>query len=206
MAQRLTRKERQAHTRERLMHSAAEVAARRGIERASLDEVAEHAGFTKGAVYANFAGKEDLFLAMLDAHFAARLEELDRILSTEADPDQQAREAAEGFMRALATEPEWDRLFFEFAVYAARNEQFRVQLVERYRALRGRIADLLERRAQQLGIEPVIPPHEIAAMTFAMTNGVALERLLEPEAVPDGLYPEMVATFFAGLRTRAGAA
>ncbi len=73
-----TRKERQARTRELLMDSAAAVASRRGIERASLDEVAERAGFTKGAVYANFANKDQLFLAMLDAHFDARLAELDR--------------------------------------------------------------------------------------------------------------------------------
>jgi AcrR family transcriptional regulator len=200
-----TRKERQARTRELLMDSAAAVASRRGIERASLDEVAERAGFTKGAVYANFANKDQLFLAMLDAHFDARLAELDRILSTEADPDEQAREAAEGMMRMLAAQPEWHRLFFEFALYATRNEGFRTQLVERYRSLRGRLAELLARRAERLGIEPVVPPDQIAAMTFAMANGVAMERLLEPEAVPDTLMGEMMATFFTGLRARAGA-
>jgi AcrR family transcriptional regulator len=205
MAQRLTRKERQSHTRERLMRSAAVVAARRGIEGASLDEVAELAGFTKGAVYANFSNKEDLFLAMLEAHFDARLAELDRILSTEADPDDQAREAAEGLMRMLAAEPEWHRLFFEFAVHAARNEGFRAQLVERHRALRERLAELLERRARRLGIRPVIPPEQVAAMTFAMANGMALERLLEPEAVPDTLFGEMMAVFFTGLRAQAQA-
>lgn len=198
----LSRKERQAHTRARLMRSAASVAAQRGLERASLDAVAEHAGFTKGAVYANFASKEDLFLAMLDARFAERLAELDDILSTEQDPDTQAREAAAGFIAAIESEPEWERLFFEFAVYAARNEDFRVELVARYRSMRERIAELLAQRAERLGIEPAIPPAQVATMTFAMANGIALERMLEPEAVPDGMAPEMIATFFAGLRAR----
>jgi AcrR family transcriptional regulator len=198
-----TRKERQARTRELLMESAATVAARRGIERASLDEVAERAGFTKGAVYANFGNKEELFLAMLDAHFEARLEELDRIVSTEADPDTQAREAAQGLMRMLDAQPESHRLFFEFAVYAARNEGFREQLVARYRSLRERLADLLAERVDRPGIDPVVPPDEVAAMAFAMANGMALERLLEPEAVPDTLFGEMMATFFIGLRARA---
>ncbi len=198
-----TRKERQAHTRARLMDSAAAVAVRRGIEGASLDEVAQSAGFTKGAVYANFSSKEELFLAMLETHFDARLAELDRILSTEADPDEQAREAAEGLMRMLAAEPEWHRLFFEFAVHAVRNEGFRVQLVARYGALRERLADLLARRVERLGIEPVTPPDRVAAMAFAMANGMALERLLEPEAVPESLFGEMMATFFAGLRAQA---
>ena len=205
MTEPLTRKQRQAHTRARLMRSAASVAAQRGLERASLDAVAEHAGFTKGAVYANFKSKEDLFLAMLDARFAERLAELDRILSSEDDPDTQARAAAAGFIAAVESDPDWERLFFEFAVYAARNEDFRIELVTRYRTMRERIAELLSERAARLGIEPVLPPEQVATMTFAMANGIALERLLEPDAVPDGLYPEMMAVFFTGLRARAAA-
>ena len=205
MTERLSRKERQAHTRARLMRSAASIAAERGLERASLDAVAEHAGFTKGAVYANFESKEDLFLSMLDVRFAERLADLDRILSSEDDPDTQARAAAAGFIAAIESDPEWERLFFEFTVYAARNEDFRVQLVARYRTMRERIAELLAARAARLGIEPVLPPGQVATMTFAMANGIALERLLEPEAVPDGLYPEMMAVFFTGLRARAAA-
>ncbi len=203
-ASRSSRKERQAHTRARLMHSAASVAAERGLERASLDAVARHAGFTKGAVYANFASKEDLFLSMLDTRFAQRLEELDTILSSEDDPDTQARAAAAGFIAAIASEPEWERLFFEFMVYAARNEGFRVELVARYRTMRERIGELLAERAARLGIEPAIPPDQVATMTFAMANGIALERMIEPEAVPEHLYPEMMAVFFSGLRARAG--
>jgi AcrR family transcriptional regulator len=205
VSERLSRKERQAHTRRRLMHSAASVAAQRGLERASLDAVAEHAGFTKGAVYANFESKEDLFLAMLDARFAERLAELDRILSSEEDPDVQARAAAAGFIAAIESEPEWQRLFFEFTLYAARNEGFRLELVARSRAMRERLAELLAARAARLGIEPVLPPKQVATMTLAMAHGVALERLLEPEAVPDGLLPEMMAVFFSGLRARAAA-
>jgi AcrR family transcriptional regulator len=205
VTERLSRKERQAHTRARLMLSAASIAAQRGLERASLDAVAEHAGFTKGAVYANFESKEDLFLSMLDVRFAERLAELDRILSSEDDPDTQARAAAAGFIAAIESDPQWERLFFEFTVYAARNEDFRAELVTRYRTMRERIAELLAARAARLGIEPVLPPEQVATMTFAMANGIALERLLEPEAVPDGLYPEMMAVFFTGLRARAAA-
>lgn len=205
MTERLSRKQRQAHTRARLMRSAACIAAQRGLERASLDAVAEHAGFTKGAVYANFESKEDLFLSMLDVRFAERLAELDRILSSEDDPDTQARAAAAGFIAAIESDPQWERLFFEFTVYAARNEDFRAELVARYRTMRERIAELLAARAARLAIEPVLPPEQVATMTFAMANGIALERLLEPEAVPDGLYPEMMAVFFTGLRARAAA-
>jgi AcrR family transcriptional regulator len=63
---RLTRAQRRQQTRARLLEAAGQVFARRGFHAATLDEVAEAAGYTKGAVYANFANKDGLFLALLD--------------------------------------------------------------------------------------------------------------------------------------------
>jgi AcrR family transcriptional regulator len=197
---RLTRKEKQAHTRTCLMEAAARVFAKRGLQQASIDEVAEDAGYTKGAFYANFKSKEELFLAMLDERFAERLEEIDRVMSTSAGVTDQAHEAGADFMRYVSADPEWQRLFFEFAAYAARNEDFRQELVTRYRTLRDRIAKGLARRAEEAGMEPPFPVDQVALMTFAMANGVALERLLEPELVPDHLYGTMLASLFTGLK------
>jgi AcrR family transcriptional regulator len=197
---RLTRKEKQAHTRTCLMEAAVRVFTKRGLQQASIDEVAEDAGYTKGAFYANFKSKEELFLAMLDERFAERLEEIDRVMSTSADVTDQAHEAGADFMRYVSADPEWQRLFFEFAAYAARNEEFRQELVTRYRALRDRIAQGLARRAEEAGVEPPLPVDQVALMTFAMANGVALERLLEPELVPDHLYGTMLASLFTGLK------
>ncbi|MEJ7788993.1 MAG: TetR/AcrR family transcriptional regulator [Thermoleophilaceae bacterium] len=202
-AQRLTRKERQERTRSLLMASAAAVFSDRGMEGASIDEVAEHAGFTKGAFYANFESKEQLFLAMLEANFADRLEEIDRALGTEEEPEAQARQAGLDFHRFLEFSEEWERLFFEFAAYASRNEEFRAELVARYRMLRDRVAQMMARRAEEIGVEPPVEMDELTLMTFAMANGVALERLLEPEAVPHDLYGSMLEIFFIGLRAKA---
>jgi AcrR family transcriptional regulator len=199
---RLTRKERQADTRARLMASASSVAAQRGLEGASLDEIAHEAGFTKGAIYANFEGKEGLFLAMLEDHFDARLADIDRVLSGGAAPVEQARQAGADFTGALSSEPEWERLFLELVVYAARNESFRLEFVARYAQLRERIVELFERRARELDLEPPIPPAAVVAMSFAMANGTAVERMLEPEAIPDDLLPTMMATFFSGLKAQ----
>ena len=199
--QRLTRKERQARTRSSLIDSAGHVFSERGMEHASIDEVAEHAGFTKGAFYANFRSKEELFLAMLDENFAERAAGIDRAVGPEREPEAQAREAGLGFDRYVAADEEWERMFFEFAAYAARNPEFREELVDRYRGLRERITAIMGRRAQELGIEPPLPLDQIALMTFAMANGAALERVLEPEAVPEDLYGKMLEIFFAGLRT-----
>src|SRR5881392_2661476 len=122
---RMTREERRAHTRMCLMEAAGKIFSRQGLQQASIDDVAEEAGFTKGAFYANFASKEELFLAMLDGRFAARLEELERATASDEPPEEQARQAGADFSRAIAADPEWERLFFEFAAHAGRNEPFR---------------------------------------------------------------------------------
>src|SRR5438477_12898315 len=98
---RLTRKEKQAHTRSCLMSSAAKVFASRGLEQASIDEVAEDAGYTKGAFYANFKNKEELFLAMLDERFTKRIEDIEDVIASEGSAVQKARRGGDQFAGRL---------------------------------------------------------------------------------------------------------
>ncbi len=202
-AQRLTRKERQQQTRTCLMRSAVRVFARRGMVHGSIDEVAAEAGYTKGAFYANFASKEELFLAMLDERFSERLSQLERLTATGADIEDQAREAGDDFSSYLAADVDWQRLFFEFVMHASRDEGFRAQLVSRNRTLRQGMAALFAKRIETLELPSPVPVEELAVMTFAMANGFALERLLEGDAASDDLYGRMLAIFFAGLRATA---
>jgi len=196
---RLTRKEKQAQTRECLMHSAAKVFARRGLERASIDEVAEHAGYTKGAFYANFKNKEELFLAMLDERFAKRIEDIERVVASEGSAAQKARRGGDQFTRMLAADPEWERLFFEFSAYAARDEDFREELVTRYRAMRAKIAAALEEDGGEEEHDKPISLDEVALMLCIMGNGFTLEKLLEGDGVADDVYGTMLMIFFTGL-------
>jgi AcrR family transcriptional regulator len=202
---RLTRKQRQLRTRSDLMRSAARVFARRGLRQGTIDEVAAGAGFTKGAFYANFSSKDELFLAMLDEGFAARMREVVREMSgLDSQIDrleivQQARAASEDYARHLAAEPDWQRLFFEFVIHATREESFRRELVRRYSDLRAGVAQVFARRAGELGVSSPVAVEQLARMVFAMANGFSLERMLEPEAVSEESYSAMVAIFFAGL-------
>jgi AcrR family transcriptional regulator len=203
MPRRLTREEKRQRTRSSLLSSAAKVFACRGMDRASIDEVAEEAGFTKGAFYANFKSKEELFLAMLDERFATHMERVERLLETDAAPEEQARAGGAEFVRWISADPEWERLFFEFAAYAARNDDFRAELVTRYRSLREALATAFGRYCESHDIASPIPIERVALMTFAMANGFALEQLLEPEAVEDDVYSTMLLVFFTGLRALA---
>jgi len=202
MTERLTRKQRQERTRTCLLDAAGRVFARRGLAQASVDEVAADAGFTKGAVYANFGSKEELFLAMLDAKFADRLAEMDHALSTDEPPEAQARVAGRDFIDSLNLDPEWARLFIEAGLYASRDEAFRDKLVAHYTAMRERMTDILRVRAQAGGFDPGVPFEQVATMVFAMANGVAFERLVEPGNVPDDLFSSMLELFTLGAASR----
>ncbi len=198
----LPRREQQARTRSELIAAAGTVFARRGLERASIDEIAAEAGFTKGAFYASFASKEELFLAIVDEKFTAETERLGAMLGDGADPERQAREAAVDFIRTVRADPGWARLFFEFTVRAAREPAFREHLAERYESLRSRLVDVYRRWAEAGGFpEPPVPLEEVATMTYCMANGFLLEQLIEPE-LGEELYGSMMAIFLRGLQTQ----
>jgi AcrR family transcriptional regulator len=204
-APRLTRKEQQARTRDLLVESANKVFAEKGLHRASIDEIAAGAGFTKGAFYANFKSKEELFLVMLDVHFAERLEAIQAVLSTDADIEAQAEQVGIEFVAALRGDSAWCRLFLEFSSHAARHEEFKRELVSRTDDLRASVASAVAQRAAEAGIVPTIEPDVIARMTFAMAHGVAIEQLLD-DTTPADLFGGMLRLFFTGLAVDAAAA
>jgi len=195
---RRTRAEQREHTRLCLVKAAAKVFSRRGYEKASLDEVAEEAGFTKGAVYSNFKGKEDLFLATIDAHFDQRLESIKRVLADDHEEEGKAHAAGMDFMEQLNSDPEYFRLFFEFWGYAQRNPSVRKKFLPRVQRFRAALAELFETKSA-LGMPMQVPSEQLAAMLIAMAAGVAMERELDPKAVPDDMYARMLQLFFHGM-------
>ena len=200
---RQTRKEKQAETRRCLLRSASKLFALRGLQNTSIDDVAEDAGYTKGAFYANFDNKEALFLEMLDERFAERTEEIRRLLAGDGTDEEKAMQAGDDFARMLRSDPEWQRLLFEFTAYAIRNGDFRRELLARRRVLRETVAAALRERAEQLGIDPTVPIDQVAQMAGAMAAGFAVERLLEGDQIPDEMFGTMLLVFFAGLRALA---
>lgn len=168
------------------------------MDGASIDHIAAEAGYTKGAFYANFASKEELFLVMLDEKFTAELERLQVAMDGSGEPADQARQAAEEFLTYVDRDPEWPRLYQEFATHAARNEAFRAELAARQRALRERMAEVFARWTSALGVQPALPHTDVAAMTFVMADGFLLDRIIDPQLDND-LYATMCEVFLRGL-------
>ena len=188
----LTRKERQQQTREELVAAAARVFARRGYHKATVDEIAAEAGFSTGAVYSNFGGKEELFLAIADRQVQARINEIAAVAdAAEAEGDASAA-AADQFRAFLESDPDWPLLFYEFWSLSVRNPELQGELAKRRDAIRDALADTLVRVAAQLGFKLRFPAPALATAIAASLNGLAFERAADPDALPDDVFAEFV--------------
>jgi AcrR family transcriptional regulator len=187
MAVRLSRAERREQTRQELISAAEACFVSRGFHASSVDEVAERAGYTKGAVYSNFAAKEDLFFAV----YERRVEQV----LTEVVPG--LREAgAEGAFDWLATttierrdrDDGWLAVFFEFWAHVLRHPELR----ERFAAIHARFLEPLAEGVRQLAEDRGLSlPDDVTAGQVvlawnAMEIGLGLERLTQPQAL-DGV-------------------
>jgi len=197
--QRLTRAEKSAQTRAQLMASARQLFLRRGFHAASLELVAEEAGFTIGAVYSRFGSKADLFLAILDEHIDRIVAEVAQVAGVDQPLGAHAELLAGRRMALLERETEWFPLVLEFWSHAARDERLRREFAARHERLVGAYAGLIEADYARLGLPLPLAPEVLARAVVAMGNGVALERLADPGRVPEELLSTMALAFLRGV-------
>jgi len=174
---RLTRVQRTALTRRELLAVAERRFFRDGYHATTLEDIAEEAGYTKGAVYSTFKSKGGLFLALLDDVVERRLGEFRRLVAEHGIGEQ--------ILAALAQQPVDERnrqfslLSIEFLVHAAHEPVLLHEFADRYRRLRSGLAEIGP-AAEGLG-----GSERWAMVTMALSNGLVLERLIDPDAVPD---------------------
>jgi len=198
VAERLLRAERKERTRADLVAAARVVFLQQGFHAASLDEIAEEAGYTKGAVYSNFASKDELFLAVLDAHFERRADAYREIALDQADIDGVYRAVARFWRDANEREPEWARLVAEFFVHASRHEPLRSAAREvRERGIRS-ISAIVAPIAAAQGIEFTLPLEQIIRGSGALNRGLAIEQLLDPD-LPGEIFEAAHVAYMRGL-------
>jgi AcrR family transcriptional regulator len=195
----MTHRERRAATRRELVDAAAKVFALEGYGAASVDKVAEEAGFSKGAVYSNFDSKEALFMALLDDHLAQTMPEVNAATS-----EGTVSERMQSLDRRIQISGEPDvqmcLLYFEFWTYAMRNPAVRARLARHYEEWREQLSDVVRKQAADLGV-PL--PHSvapaIASAALALSEGFVLQRLIDTEAFPEGSYGVLMELFLSGL-------
>jgi AcrR family transcriptional regulator len=198
VAQRLLRAERKEQTRVDLVAAARTVFLRRGFHAASLDEIAEEAGYTKGAVYSNFDGKDALLLAVLEDHFRRRTEAYAQIVFDQPSAEDAVRAIARLWQNENAREPELARLVAEFLVHASRHEPLRIAAREVRERTLDAIAGIIDELAERHGVEFTLPSRQIARGAGALNRGLAVEQLLDPDISAEA-FEEMHVAYIRGL-------
>jgi AcrR family transcriptional regulator len=193
------RAESQERTRDDLLSAAVRVFGRRGFGAARLEEVAAEAGYTTGAIYSNFAGKDELFLAAFEHEIARHVGEVDAALEGAGDPAERTRAAAGQWISYLDRSPEMFPLFVEYWSYAMRNPAHRPRFQERFGAFRDATTRMIEAAAAERGWKLPMPAADLAAAVNALTYGMAFERLAEPDGVPADLFARTLGLLFSGV-------
>jgi AcrR family transcriptional regulator len=196
-ARRLTRAEQQARTRAALLDAAQTVFVQRGFLGASVEAIAEAAGFTRGAFYSNFSSKEQLFAELLQDRV------YDGYRAMAADAAQGApptlRETGEHLARIQAQESgRWlFRLWLELLAHAGRDEHFRELAAGFWSGTRKLGAAAIEQRFAEAGQAPNLPAEDLATAMIALDIGLALQHFVDPGGAPLDLYPTLYEALFA---------
>lgn len=196
---RLTRQESQARTRALLLEVATAEFLAHGYNATSLERVAEAAGFSKGAVYGNFAGKEELCLAVLETYFFAHLQHFVTDFAAGGQTIEERLGVLERWLEVAMADEKWQLLALEFAVQTRRNQKIQEQLAQREAMMRMAVTTLLTQQIQQLGVKPVLPPDQLAVVLVAVVGGIAVQRLIDP-SIPASLLTDAVRALFRAPR------
>jgi AcrR family transcriptional regulator len=155
-----------------VLRAAREVFEELGYHRASTDLIARRAGYSKGALYSNFDGKDDLFLALLTDEVAARCDALAQGVAARTDLGSLPEALV-----AMTRDSGANLVFAEFRVHAARDVDLSLRLAQVRDRLVSSVADRIVQEVEALGLELTVPATDAATMLLAMINGLALEQV-----------------------------
>ncbi len=201
---RMTREQSKANTRERLLAAARSAFASSGFHGASVEEIASSAGFSTGALYSNFDGKEDLFLVLMEREIDEHAREISEAVRERASVTERATGGARQWMTMIEREPELLLLFMEFWAYGVRDANVRPKVAERFAQMRSLLTRLIEDGVREFDLELAIPAPQLAVAIDALADGIARQKLADPSAVPDDLMGRVLSLLFAAATRPAG--
>ena len=194
------RGQRRLITRAQLLDAAERVFAREGLRGASVDTIALEAGYSTGAVYSNFKGKEDLFLTLIEERIDPRLANVYEALEAELAAGAPPLEAARRFVSTLRGERDAFLLLIDFWGQAVRDPTAAERFAQRHARLRAVIGRLLDAAVGDRGPDAGLPSDQLATILIALGNGFAIDLLADPDAVPDDLFGHAIGALVQGSR------
>ena len=193
MSTQRTRPTREQTTR-RLFDAAAEVFVTKGIGAASVADICDAAGLTRGAFYSNFASKDELVLALLEFQAESNIRDTQAALDQAETPydffatmDPNVRQPSDPVSGKSV-------LFVELLLHAHRNPDYRERLVARQQASRANVKGLLQQIADDVGRDIPGGIDDAVDMLTALDMGMALQQMIEPDRHRVGQYGDFLAT------------
>ena len=185
-------------TRAKLLTAAEVIFARDGFEGSRLEDIAAHAGYTRGAFYANFASKEDLLFALMERLVAERVQAIREILDRQ-DNAADRLHALRDYYAQIACDRRWALLLLEFKLFAVRHPKARARLVERYRRLRAPGRELFQTLLKQLDRKLPVSSNAASIALSALANALLLENLMDSSALAPHEIQFLLGLFFDSL-------
>jgi AcrR family transcriptional regulator len=176
---RLSREDSREQTTQRLLDAAEKLIARKGLDAASVENIAAAAGYSRGAFYSNFKSKDDLFIELLRRDHQKSMTELNALRSGELSVDEVQRRAGDIYSQ-MYRDNECFMNWTEARMMAARDTRFRAKLEALMAEKRGQIAAFIQYFYDRVGVTPSMPPEKMAMGFMSLAEGVKLFMMSSP--------------------------
>jgi AcrR family transcriptional regulator len=182
-------------TRRKLLAAAQRIFASSGFEAARIEDIAAKAGYTRGAFYANFGSKEEIFFAVFEQWVHERIETVRDALNVHSEPDRKL-EALRGYYAELAQNRTLVFLSLEFKLFALRHPEAYDRLRDRHRRLRSAWSDVISEVLDALGKKLPISHRAAAISLVALANTLLIEHLVDQKTLPEKDVRFVLGLFF----------
>lgn len=194
---RMNRAEKKAETRELLLRSAQGLFAQKGYEGTSIDEISEGAGFSRGAFYANFSGKEAIMRALIEHGFEGDLERLNTF--DEAGDEHRLADAFAEYARSFYENPGNLLWMLEFQLSVVRHPELREQYVLQHKELRDAVWNLIADQLRTRGISDPEAYRVYADAYITLLSGLSLQKLLTPDDISPDSFKQVFDALWRGM-------
>jgi AcrR family transcriptional regulator len=198
---RLTREESREQTRQRLLDAAAALLAKKGLGTVSVEDIARHAGYTRGAFYSNFKSKTDLFIELLKSSHQNIQQDLQAFFDADIQTDDLRQQLAQFYASCHRSNGNNNNylLWAEARLYATRDAKFRQRLNTLYQEKRDTIAYFITQFSQKMGTQPPAPPEDLALALIALFDGMFYFSQSMPAELPDNSADSLLTLVFMSI-------
>jgi len=192
---RLSRDDSREQTTQRLLDAAQKVIAKKGLEAASVENIAAAAGYTRGAFYSNFSSKDDLFIELLRREHQQATDELNALRADRSLPVDDLQRAAIDIYAQIYRDNDSCMNWTEARMLAARDARFRAKLNALMTQKRALIADFIRYFYERVGAPPPLPPEQVAMGFMSMAEGVKLYMMSSPAEMTNPIAESLLTLF-----------